>query len=227
MANGVGNRRRVRRVVHDAEYVNTINVGDRVAIDFVWFPGAPIEAQSHINPVVPNHPTTGQAREITYTWKREGQSPLTRTMEKGRITISLPQGSKGTLEVFGTTWEITRYPAGTSMNPVTDIRGVQHRLNRLGYHLRRPGYKHSGIDGSEGRITEHAVLQFQNDYVPPPFATLDAANMLHVRGEWKRNDSAQYISNLHTYHCNTCDNPNPSDADGKAFQAAIKVMIGS
>lgn len=225
MSNGDVIRRRVRRVVSEAEFVNTINVRDRVTIDFVWFPGAPIPAQSYIAPAVPNHPATGQAREITYTWTREGQAPLTRPMTSGRLTVSLPPGAKGTLQVFGTTWEITRVAAGTAMTPVDQLRGVQERLNRLGYHLRAAGYNHSGIDGRAGARTEHAILQFQNDYSPPVGAPPAAANMLHVRGEWTENTDASYVANIRAYHCNTC--ANPSMDDGIAFRAAVRATVGA
>jgi len=219
-------RRRVRRApLSEVEYVNTINVRDRVTIDFVWYPGSPMAAQSRIDPTVPNHPRTGEARSIRFTWAPRDRAPVTRVMNSGSITISLPPGSSGVLTAFETAWEIRRAARGVQMTPVDQMRGVQQRLNRLGYHLRAPGAIGAGIEGIWGRRTEIAVLQFQNDYVPPHGAPPAAANQLRIRGEWTQNTNAAYVNNIAAYHCGTC--PNPSSGDGNALRAALRARVGS
>jgi hypothetical protein len=220
MAGGDAVNRKVRRSVRQSEYVNTINVRDRVTIDFVWFPGAPLAVQSHIDPKVRKHPKTGVDRSISYSWAPDGKEPLSVVMESGCIAISLSPGSRGTLTAFGTTWEITRVGRGVNMTPVNQMRGVQERLNRLGYHLRRPGDEKTGVDGALGRRTEQAVLQFEVDYVPPGVPPPGATNQLHVRGEWNQNIDATFLGNI--------GNPavNPSTNDGAAFQAALRARVG-
>jgi hypothetical protein len=217
--------RKVKRLVRQAEYVNTINVRDRVTIDFVVYPGAPSAVMSSIDPKVPKHPTTGAERSIYYKWTRDGHAPLEVIMNSGGITISLPKGSKGILEAFGTTWEITRMGPGVSMSPVNQLRGIQQRLNRLGYHLRKPGEESDGVDNIWGRKTEHAILQFQIDYVSQPGAPAPANQQLHIRGEWNSNTNATFQGNLDRYNNNIC--PNPTAADSAALQAALRAIIGA
>jgi|GEM_PF-3008679 len=221
--------RKIRRSVHQVEYLNTINVRDRVTIDFVWFPGAPIEAQSHIDPKVKKHPKTGAERTISYTWARDKQEPVSVIMDSGRITISLPPGSRGILTAFGTSWEITRAGRGENMTPVNQLRGVQDRLNRLGYHLRKPGEEKAGVDNMPGRRTEHAILQFQVDYLPPVGAPVPASQQLHVRGEWTDNTHVTFRGNLDGYDGNPpCPNPTTGPTgDGAAFQAALRARVGT
>jgi hypothetical protein len=124
-------------------------------------------------------------------------------MNSGTITISLPKGQKGVLEVFRTQWEIRRAGAGVFMTAVNQLRGVQQRLNRLGYHLRQPGAESPGVDNSYGRRTEHAIL----------------------RGEWTSNTDPKYTGNLTTYGRGGAS-PNPSSADGPALQTAIRTLVG-
>ncbi len=226
MNGGDAIKRKVRRSVRQSDYVNTINVRNRVTIDFVWFPGAPLAVQSHIDPKVKKHPKTGAKRTISYSWAQDGKEPVSVVMESGRITISLPLGSHGTLTAFGTTWEITRAGPGVNMTPVNQMRGVQERLNRLGYHLRKPGEEKAGTDGILGRRTEQAILQFQVDYVPPGAPPAGAANQLQVRGEWKNNTDAAFQGNLDAYDGNPpC--PNPTTPDSAAFQAALRARVGA
>jgi hypothetical protein len=217
-------RRRVRRVVREVEYVNTINVRDRVTIDFVWYPGAPIVSTSRVDTAVANHPTTGRPRRITYTWTRDGRAPVTRPISGGRITIPLPPGSRGILRAFGTTWEIRRAARDEHMAAVNTLRGVQQRLNRLGYHLRRPGAANPGTDNILGRRTELAVLQFQNDYTPPVGAPAAASNQLKIRGEWVSNTHATFQGNLNRYNGAAC--PNPTAADSSRLRASIRARVG-
>lgn len=221
-------QRAVARSANEFNYINTLNVADRVAIDFVWFPGESRMRHSWINAFVLDHPTTGRRREIFYRWTLHGAAPVRRVMNEGRITISLPRGQRGVLKVFGTEWEIRRAPAGAggNMRPLNQMRGIQQRLNRLGYHLRRPGRANPGVDNTHGRRTEHAILQFQCDYRPIAGAAPAASNRLRMRGEWAQNTTAQYTGNLTAYG-RPVANPNPSTADSAALRAALRAVVGS
>ncbi|MBM3792069.1 MAG: hypothetical protein FJW35_17205 [Acidobacteria bacterium] len=214
--------RRLQRAAAESNYVNTLNVHGRVTIEFVWWPGAGAVIDSLVDPFVVDHPTSGARREITYTWTPQGGRAITRVMNSGRITIPLPLGGRGTLTAFGTTWQISRAANGVNMSPVNQMRGVQQRLNRLGYHLRRPGAQSAGIDGALGRRTEHAVLCFQVGYRQ---AAGGPATRLQVRGEWTNNAAADYQNNLNRY--NGAAVANPSNADGTSFRQALATYVGA
>jgi Putative peptidoglycan binding domain len=218
----------IQRGVADATYVNTVNLGDRVTIDFVHYPGATQVSDSWVDPTLPS--MAGRPREIRYRWERTGAAPVERVMASGRITIPLPPGQSGTLTVFNTSWRITRAAAGTNMDAANTLRGVQQRLNRLGYHLRGPGAVGAGVDGSLGGRTELAILQFQNDYrrpAPPPVGLGALPVRLQIRGEWTANPGIQ--GNLNTYD-GSPPGPaaaNPSAADGASLQTALRAVVGS
>jgi Putative peptidoglycan binding domain len=216
-------RRRVQRGNAETTYVNTLNVTDRVTIDFVWYPGAATVTDSHIDPFVTDHPRSGERREITYTWTPDRGRAITRTMNSGRVTIPLPPGAQGTLRAFGTTWQVRRVANGVNMDPSNQLRGIQQRLNRLGYHLRAAGAANPGIDGTLGRSTERAVLAFQADFRP-----VAPGNRLQIRGEGMANNAAQFQSNLTAYAGAGAAVPaNPSAADSAALQAALVTYVGS
>jgi hypothetical protein len=211
--------RRVARGVAETAHVNTLNVADRVTIDFVWYPGesAASLASSVIDTFVVDHPVTNAVRTVSYTWTLEGRAALRREMTSGTITISLPVGRRGVLTVFATSWQITRVAAGVNMSPVNQLLGVQQRLNRLGYHLRAAGAPNPGADGVLGGMTERAVSAFQADYRP---VAAGPANRLQVRGEWTNNAAlnvAQYIAG----------SANPSAADSANLQQALTAYVGA
>ncbi len=214
--------RRTQRSSEEANYVNTLNAHARVTIDFVWYPGAARVEDSLIDTFVTDHPQSGNRREATYTWTPEGGAPLVRELHSGRITLPLALGGRGRLRVFGTTWEITRQASGVRMAPVDELLGMQQRLDRLGYHLRKPGASGSGVDGTLRRRTEHAILCYQADYQPTGSGP---ARRLQVRGEWTNNTATQYQNNLNDYNGATA--PNPSAADGAAFRSALVAYVGS
>lgn len=217
--------RRLRRSARERDYVNTINVRNRVTIDFVWYPGAALVDDSLVDTLVPDN-DSGNRRNISFTWQRDGGRALRRPMLSGRGTISLPPGSSGELSCFGSSWRITRVGNAVNMEASNTLRGVQRRLDRLGYHLRRPGSANSGIDNNWGKRSELAVLQFQNDYRPSPGAPANAGNRLKVRGEWTENTDAAYTGNLQRYNNNTAVAPNPSTADGQSLQASLVARVG-
>lgn len=218
--------RRVARAANESTHVNTINVNDRVTIDFVWYPGAANVNDSLIDTLIDDAPD-GSKRWLHYTWQREGRPAIRRPMNSSRITVALAPNSKGTLTCFGTSWRIARVANGVLMNPANTLQGVQERLDRLGYHLRSPGAPASGVDNIPGRITELAVLQFQVDYRPAAGAPAAAANPLKVRGEWMTNAGPVYAANLAGYNQAVPVAPNPSLADGLALQASLVAKVGA
>ncbi len=205
--------RRVMRQTQESTYVNTLNVADRIAIHFVWFPGRHGLAGSLIDTLIATPDAAGRERTVEYRWQRTGLPEVRRTMLKGTITLPLPPGGRGTLTVFDTSWEITRAANGVTLDGRATMRGVQQRLDRLGYHLRTPGQVTAGLDGSEGRITEAAVIAFQADFRP---GSGGPATRLFIRGEWASNpEITAWLDS------------NPSAADGTATQSALVAAAGA
>lgn len=209
------------RFLEESKYVNTVNLADRVQIEFVWYPG---EAQAAVGTslVDPLKPAADDSeRKISYTWAQTGKKAVTRQMISGRITVPLAHGATGILTVFDTSWQIARAAVGVAMDPVGTVKGVQQRLNALGYHLRAAGTKAPGVDGVAGRRTENAVLAFQSDYRP----AVAANKRLPIRGEWMNN--AAITANLNQYTVTVAlRNTNPSAADSANFQAALVAVAG-
>lgn len=117
-------------------------------------------------------------------------------------------------------------PVGTPYGVAApSLRGVQQRLNRLGYHLRGPGRVNPGVDNSLGGATERAILDFQVDYRPLVGAPAAAANRLRIRGEWNTNTGIQANLNWYANSPPRPTPPNPSAADGRAFQAALDAVV--
>ena len=204
-------QRRVMRQTQESNFINTLNVADRVAIHFVWFPGPHNLATSLIDTLIEAPDAAGQERTVEYRWQRTGLPEVRRTMLKGTITLPLPPGGTGKLTVFDTSWEITRAANGVTLDAKNTMRGVQQRLNRLGYHLRSPGQVSAGLDGIEGRVTEAAVIAFQADFRP-----VGAGSRLFIRGEWASNPEITFLLDS-----------NPSAADGTATQNALVTAAGA
>ena len=202
--------RRVQRAVLESNYVNTINLADRITIEFVWYPGERHVKTSLID-VIMHVPKAGAApREVSYKWSRKGMANIERTLVDGRVTLPLPPGGSGVLRIFDTDWRITRAKLGVTMSNPNSLRGVQQRLNRLGYHLRKPGASSAGSDGKNNSITELAILSFQGDAG------------FRVRGEWIANPDIQ--ENLNAYNDiepGRPDAPNSSAEDGAKLQLAL------
>lgn len=205
--------RRVMRQNRESNYINTLNVADRVTIHFVWFPGPGPVANSLIDTLVVAPDAAGNERKIEYRWQRSGVPEVRREMASGTITLPLPPGGKGTLTVFDTKWEITRAANGVALDAANSMHGVQQRLDRLGYHLRSPGQVSAGLDGIEGRITEAAVIAFQADYRP------SAGSRLFIRGEWTNNPEITFL--LDPVPGNT------TVADGTATRNALVAAAGA
>lgn len=215
-------QRRVMRFLEESQYVNTVNAADRLQIHFVWYPGASTVVDSLIDPMTVA--ADESERKIMYTWARTGKKAVTREMISGRITVPLAHGGTGTLTVFDTSWQITRVAAGVAMDPVGTVKGIQQRLNALGYHLRNAGTKAPGVDGVAGRRTENAVLAFQADYRPAAGAAAAVNNRLKIRGEWLSDPAI--TPNLNQYTVTVALQNNPSATDSASFQAALVVAAG-
>ncbi len=218
--------RRLARGVREGQYINTINVASRVTINFVWYPGAASVRDSLVDTFVTDT-RRGRRRNINYTWKPDGGARVRRPMLSGQVTLNLPPKTAGTLTCFGTEWRIRRVANTVNMSAANTLRGVQQRLDRLGYHLRSPAAENPGIDNTLGRRTETAVLQFQNDYRPAAGAPAGANSRLQLRGEWTTNANATFTGNLQRYNYGTAVAPNPSIADSAALQASLVAVVGS
>lgn len=221
--------RRVMRFNSEATYVNTINVADRVAIDFVWYPGeaGAGAGDSLVDTLVAAPAADGTERKVMYTWARTGRPVVRRSMNSGRIYLPLPPGATGVLTVFGTSWQITRAAAGVAMSAIASLQGLQERLNLLGYQLRAPGQQSNGVDGVAGRRTEGAVLAFQADYRPAAGAPAAAAARLNIRGEWASNPAIANNLNWYNQVGGGAAGFNPSATDSAALQAALVAAVGA
>lgn len=59
--------RRVMRQTRESTYINTINVADRVAIHFVWFPGPHVLASARIDTLVVAPDAAGNERTVEWS----------------------------------------------------------------------------------------------------------------------------------------------------------------
>lgn len=117
-----------------------------VAIYFQRYPG-----------VDPNSGITDVPYKLRINGKDKTPKPPSnaKTDAEGKISFSLPAKAKAEVEIFGTVYEL-RY--SSKLAGYTSVRGVQKRLNMLGYHT-------GSVDGKKGAMTERAVLLFQADSV--------------------------------------------------------------
>jgi len=85
-----------------------------------------------------------------------GPSRHGRTGNDGKITIRIPLSASARLNVMGTEYILR---ARSRLEHFNHLRGVQRRLNMLGYNA-------GTVDGDMGPKTEYAVLNFQADNAP-------------------------------------------------------------
>lgn len=74
----------------------------------------------------------------------------------GKVTIRVPTGAVAVLTAMGTRYELS---ASGALDPPAAIKGMQQRLNLLGYGA-------GAVDGSVGPQTEYALLNYQADNAP-------------------------------------------------------------
>lgn len=75
---------------------------------------------------------------------------------QGNVSLRLPAGSTGILEIFGSQFEIK---VAAALQPKNTDKGAQQRLKMLGYEL-------GAVDGIVGPKTDRAALNFQADNSP-------------------------------------------------------------
>jgi hypothetical protein len=73
----------------------------------------------------------------------------------GKVLITVPPGVTAQLRIFNTNYDVS---ATGTLEPITQLAGVQRRLQMVGYDLGE-----HGVDGDIGQNTERAVLDLQYD----------------------------------------------------------------
>jgi len=79
-----------------------------------------------------------------------------RTAADGKVTVRLGAGETANVNIMGTVYQIT---AQSTLEPSNQLRGVQRRLNMLGYNG-------GPVNGTMAPSTEYAILNFQADNAP-------------------------------------------------------------
>lgn len=88
-----------------------------------------------------------------------------RTNDDGRIDVRV-RGPSVTLEILHGGNPVARYNVqarSAAPEAATTIAGQQRRLRMLGYQLGNVGMERNGVDGTMGRRTDRAILEFQAD----------------------------------------------------------------
>jgi len=97
--------------------------------------------------------------DVPFTLRVMGQPDRKdKTDKDGSIKVVMPANSVALLDFLGTTYDLS---PRDEIEPVDTIKGVQRRLDMLGYH---PG----AIDGTVGTATDDAVLKLQADNSKDP-----------------------------------------------------------
>ena len=92
--------------------------------------------------------------DVPFTLRVMGQPDRKDKTEKdGTIKVVMPAGAVAILDFLGTSYDLS---PRDEIEPLDTIKGVQRRLDMLGYH---PG----AIDGTVGTATDDAVLKLQAD----------------------------------------------------------------
>lgn len=84
-----------------------------------------------------------------------GSSSSGQTDADGKVLITVPPGVSARLRIFNTNYDVS---ARGTLEPITQLAGVQRRLQMVGYELGE-----HGVDGDIGKNTERAVLDLQYD----------------------------------------------------------------
>jgi hypothetical protein len=84
-----------------------------------------------------------------------GSSSSGQTDADGKVLITVPPGVSARLHIFNTNYDVS---ARGTLEPITQLAGVQRRLQMVGYELGE-----HGVDGDIGKNTERAVLDLQYD----------------------------------------------------------------
>jgi Putative peptidoglycan binding domain len=95
---------------------------------------------------------------VPYTLSTDGGKTVTtaaafKTTADGGVILFVPSNTPAILKIFDTEYEIS---ALGSIEPQANNKGVQRRLTLLGYEL-------GDVDGSLGKKSDRALLNFQAD----------------------------------------------------------------
>jgi hypothetical protein len=109
---------------------------------------------------------------LEFTLTSPGTAPLSgKTPPDGKITVRLGKTETAKLEILGSTYEIS--PLTEALHPITELRGVQQRLNMLGYNAGAPQVPAAGSNPvlaatglNQREETELAIINFQSDNDP-------------------------------------------------------------
>jgi peptidoglycan hydrolase-like protein with peptidoglycan-binding domain len=88
------------------------------------------------------------------------------TPADGHVEILLGAGDTASLKILGSEYQV-RLLVGEPF-PITQLRGVQQRLNMLGYHAGelQPDDLAAGLGRNQTHATERAIINFQADHDP-------------------------------------------------------------
>jgi peptidoglycan hydrolase-like protein with peptidoglycan-binding domain len=105
---------------------------------------------------------------LEYEYTVAGSQPIRGTTgADGRARLRVPPGETANLKVMGAEYQVR---ALTPMEPFNQTKGMQRRLNMLGYNA-------GPVTGTLGPSTEYAVLNFQADNAPLRMDGLPAASI--------------------------------------------------
>lgn len=121
---------------------NVLRTGRKVKIFFQKFPGKDADAA---------------VEGIDYELRiGHGKTVNGTTAKDGMVRFTLRKGEVASLKAIGTSYRIRLVE---KLEPATKVKGLQRRLNGLGYNL-------GSADGTIGPRTERAILDFQADNDP-------------------------------------------------------------
>lgn len=109
-----------------------------------------------------------QGLEFTITVNGVSTAPQ-QTPADGKVEILLNVGDTAQLHILGSTYDVSLLVG--ALHPVTELRGVQQRLNMLGYNAGalqgdNTAPVTAGIENQSTIETELAITNFQSDTVP-------------------------------------------------------------
>ncbi len=140
----------VARQVLGSTSHSTVNTGKTLKIHFQRWPGTD-STNSGIE-----HADATKTVKYTFTIGSIVQMQDQDIGAEGLVTVNLKPGRFGTLQVFGSSYDVS---VVDPLEDRTTVRGSQRRLQMLGYEL-------GGVDGAVGPKTDRSTLNFQADNPP-------------------------------------------------------------
>ena len=88
------------------------------------------------------------------------------TPADGHVDVRLSAGETASLKILGSEYQVSLL-AGQPF-PIAQLRGVQQRLNMLGYHAGelQPDDLAANLGQNQNQDTERAIINFQSDHDP-------------------------------------------------------------